>query len=686
MNASPTHSGSTIHTVNERGNARIHRKPHVFLSLGLLCYSIAIVLFPLQNKITTSDLYKKISLLPSLLDDYLWSAPSATVVIIIFLFTSCFYYYLKMKKKHRRYLQWFVYIPSVTRFFLLTLLFLYSLFPLSWTRHHLARSLESFPESTAFDSLLLLLSVIGTILCCIYCFEKLPLRIVVLIEKVVSTCFKWKESYFISSLVIITFLVTGIIAYVVLDHIPHVQDSIAQLFQAKLFKMGMLYAPLPPHKEFFDYTNIINDGKWYSQYPPGHSFLLMLGLFLGVPWLIGPLLGTLSLYTFFLLLKTLYHDRQMRYLSCGLMLLSPFFLFMSSNYMNHSSTMFFIVLFLYGYLHMCTSPSRLWALLAGLSLGYALTIRPLDACAISIPFIYYMLISSYKKRTPDIKKVLLFFGAFYLLLCVLLIYNTLTNGHPLLFGYTKKYASLGFLGTAQGGPPHTVKGGIVNTSNNLIGLNYSLFEWPVPSLIFIFMLFVIPVRRNRWDYLFISAFISLMVSYFFYYYQDLCFGPRFYYSSLPFLIILTVRGFLALPEWLQNKGFDRRRTEASLYLLLLLCFLYMLSFSLPSLIKKYSNDYWWVTAKIHNAVKEQGIHNAIVFIDVWHPPSITEPNLIPYGSGFQFNSPDLRDDVIYAIDLKWKNEKLMKAFPGRDYYLCKIHKPMSDFTLLKLNE
>jgi hypothetical protein len=138
--------------------------------------------------------------------------------------------------------------------------------------------------------------------------------------------------------------------------------------------------------------------------------------------------------------------------------------------------------------------------------------------------------------------------------------------------------------------------------------------------------------------------------------------------------------------WLEQKGFDRRTTEASLYLLLLCAFLYTFSFSLPSLINKYSDDYRWITDKIHNEVKAQEITNSIVFIDVWHPSGITEPNLIPYASGFQFNSPDLSDDVIYAIDLKEKNAKLMKAFPGRSYYLCKIHKPMSEFTLIQIDK
>jgi hypothetical protein len=111
----------------------------------------------------------------------------------------------------------------------------------------------------------------------------------------------------------------------------------------------------------------------------------------------------------------------------------------------------------------------------------------------------------------------------------------------------------------------------------------------------------------------------------------------------------------------------------------------MMSFTFPSLVKKYSNDYWWVTDKIHKEVIKQGITNAIIFIDVWHPPGITEPNHIPYGSGFQFNSPDLKDDVIYAMDLREKNSELMKGFPQRQYYLCKIHSPMADFSLLKID-
>ncbi|MEE8380564.1 MAG: hypothetical protein V3R78_01640 [Thermodesulfobacteriota bacterium] len=686
MTTSSTNAGFNINNTGEKGAVIFHRRLNVFLALGILCYITALVLSYFQNEITSSFFIKQLGSSLAAIADYLWSISSAVITIPVFFSILWLYYYAKNKGKPGKHPKWFIHFPSFSKFSLLFLFFIFTLFPLRWAQRSFTRSLESFPNFTIIDFILAFLSLAGTILCCLYCFEKLPLKIVTLIEKVTLRFFKWRKPFFIASLLMISLLATGIIAYIILDHIPHVQDSIAQLFQAKIFKMGKLYAPLPSHKEFFDYSNIINDDKWYSQYTPGHPLLLMLGLYLGVPWLIGPFLGTLSLLIFFLVIKTIYSDRRMLYLSCSLLLLSPFFLFMSSNHMNHSSTMFFILLFVFCYLRMFSSDSFTYAVISGLSLGYAMTIRPLTAVAIGTPFVCYLLYCTLQKREINIKKSLSFFAAVSLMALLLLLYNTLTNGHPFLFGYQQKYQTLGFLGSAQFGPSLTLKGGVINTSNNLIGLNLYLFEWPLPSLIFTFILFAIPVRKNRWDYLFLFSSLTLIVSYFFYYYQDLCFGPRFYYSITPFIVILSMRGFLELPHWLEEKRFDKRKTKASLYLLLFLCFLYSFAVPLPSLIKKYSNDYSFVTDKIQDAVQKQRITNAVIFIDTWFPPHITKPNLILYGSGFQFNSPDLHGEIIYALDLKDRNSELMKDFPSRKYYLCKFYSFFSDFKLLKLNE
>ena len=653
-------------------------------ALGILCYSAASLVYFFQNTIASLPLLRSTGVYLAVIADYVWSAPAAAVFMLLFI--AWFFSYARRpgaagipRFRH-------ISLSPLIRIVLLSPLFLFTLFPLRWAQRGFTRSLESFPDTTPLDAVGTLLILAGTCLCCLYCFVKLPLKITTFLERVTSWFFRLKESTVIGLCLIIFFLATGLIAYSVLDGIPHVEDSIAQLFQAKIFKQGMLYAPLPPHKEFFDYTNIINDEKWYSQYPPGHSLLLTAGLLVGVPWLIGPLLGTLSLVLFYLVTKTIYDEQRIIMVSSCLLLVSPFFLFMSSSYMNHTSTLLFLLLFLYAYLKMFASDSRWYALLAGLSLGYATAIRPLDAAAFAAPFAVYALYSLFKKRELSKHQMACFVIGTAFMVFLLLLYNQLTTGNPFSFGYQKKYPSLGFWGSSQFGPPHTLKGGIINTSNNLIGLNQYLFEWPLPSLTFIFISLSIAVKKNRWEYLMLFATLSLMGGYALYFYQDLCFGPRNYYSLTPFLILLTVRGFLAVPGWLRERGFDAKRSEATLYILLFLCIMYMFSSSLPSLIKKYSSDYWWVTDKIHKAVEADGIHNAIVFIDVWYPPGVTEPNRIPYGSGFQFNSPDLKDDVIYAMDLREKNGELMSAFPGRSYYLCKIQKPMSEFTLIKIEK
>ena len=55
---------------------------------------------------------------------------------------------------------------------------------------------------------------------------------------------------------------------------PHNVDSIAQLFQARIFLGGGLTAPAPEYPEFFGATHLlIQEGRWFSQYPPGQPKL-----------------------------------------------------------------------------------------------------------------------------------------------------------------------------------------------------------------------------------------------------------------------------------------------------------------------------------------------------------------------------------------------------------------------------
>lgn len=667
------------------------KKANLLGIIGIICLLLDGILYGLKDKISSiAPTQTIIYCLHRLIDFILHFKVHLVLIIILFLILLIFIqkrYKFKTSNIPDQYLK-------VSWAFFLLLLFFSSLFPLNWAASF-SRSHDSVLPYSPFDFILVIIGTTGIGLVLFFFFVKLPEVLVKTSNRITSLFYNCSESLFLTSCLIICFLLTNLFSYFALEHIPHVQDSIAQLFQARIFKMGSLSVPVPPHREFFDYMNIINQDRWYSQYPPGHSFLLMIGLFFKAPWIINPLLGTLSLILLYLLVKNCYGEKRVFYLSTVFFLLSPFFLFMSSSYMNHNSTMFFILLFIYFYTKTLQRPFWHYSLISGLALGYAMNIKPLTAFALGLPFCLDFTLHVCKKRGYYLKKLLWFGLGLSLMLTILFTYNYFTNGNPFLFGYQIKYHTLGFLGSAQMGPPHTLKGGFINTSNNLTALNKYLFEWPLPSLLFAFMLFLPGIKRNRWDWLLLLSSLSLVISYFFYYYQDLCFGPRFYYSSAPLLIVLTVRGFLKIPTMLAKFSFNKLKVETTLYLLLSLCFTYTLFFSLPALFKKYSNFYWHVDNTLHKTVTQTKITNAIVFINIMHPPGTsidatvppgtTIPNLPVYGSGFLYNSPDLDDSIIYALDLGEKNRELMYEYPGRNYFLWKFDAEADEFNLIKIN-
>lgn len=479
--------------------------------------------------------------------------------------------------------------------------------------------------------------------------------------------FVTKPTFFLGVLFLIFFTLTNLSSYFLFEHIPHVKDSIAQVFHAKIFALGKLTVPSPEHREFFDMqgmwdkSTMINNGKWYSQYPPGHSFLLMLGILFNAPWVINPLLGSLTVVLLYFLGKELYDERTGR-LSALLGMLSPFILFMSSEFMNHASALFFFTAFTLFFAKTMHAKRAYYAIIAGVCLGMILNIRPLTAFALALPFVFasgYLLMAQFRKYLLPMAAMM---AAFLILAGVLLSFNYLTNGDPLLFGYVVLYGPehLPGFGNAAWGEPHTPIQGLRHTLNDLNGLNKFLFEWPVPSLFFVFLLFV-SLPRNKWDYLLFASFVSLVAIYFFYWFHNWCFGPRFFYESATALIVLTARGILRLPVLLRsilNLPVTIKKIHASVTAFVALSFFVGACSNIPALVQEYGNNYMDVNAEVLHAVKKKGIKKAIIF------------TRSSYTSVLPENSPLLDGDIIYARDLGEKNHLLMSAFPGYKYYLA----------------
>ena len=96
-----------------------------------------------------------------------------------------------------------------------------------------------------------------------------------------------KTKWFAIGFVVLALVANAYVAYFLLERLPHVQDSVAYLFQAKLFASGRLWAPLPDNVIFFRHEFVVEHaGKWFSKHPPGHSALLAIGQLLNAPWIV----------------------------------------------------------------------------------------------------------------------------------------------------------------------------------------------------------------------------------------------------------------------------------------------------------------------------------------------------------------------------------------------------------------
>ena len=337
----------------------------------------------------------------------------------------------------------------------------------------------------------------------------------------------------------------ALLSIVLFERNPHLVDSIAQLFQARIFAGGNLTAPAPEHIEFFAASHLVSHaGRWFSQYPPGHPALLALGVLSGLPWLVNPLLAAATVVLLFGAGRRLLDETSAR-LAVALLVISPFALFMSASYMNHVSSAFFLTLALYAAVRGWDQRRSGWFAAAGLALGFAAMVRPLEAAAWAFALGIWIL------ARCGLRRATITAGFCLLALIPLLAYNAATTGEPLRFGYSLLWGEghgLGFH-TDPWGEPFTPLISFANTSLDFQRLNSSLLGFPLPSLIFIAFAFFTAAwyaRRREAIALLSLLLLAAPAAYFFYWHRDNYLGPRFLYSSLGPALLLTAAGMVEL--------------------------------------------------------------------------------------------------------------------------------------------
>ena len=375
---------------------------------------------------------------------------------------------------------------------------------------------------------------------------------------------------------IFTFCSSILIDKIYLGEIPHVLDSLAHQFQAKVLASGKLYAPIPP-EPLDEALNIQflqqHDGKVFSRTMPLFPMLLALAMKMSMVKFLNPFMNGLTLLLLYL---TIRKEMGERYAVIGFLLLafSPFFIFMGASMMGHPSSLLCSAMVLYGFsLYLQNkNPHGLW--LVSLGAGLFALERPYSGFVILLPISIVLLASiwcSSESRKERLAHTILL--ALPLLLCLLFLgwYNSQLTGSfwTLPRMLTAHYDTPGF-GPDKGTPGnpngHNAIRGLANIAIAVAVLSDDLFGWPglclVPALVGLLTPF--EKRKTLFGNVVRLTVLLFFFAYFIFHGQGLYFGARYYYCLLPQLLLLTAFGLERL------RGKNGEKTPALSLLLLLL--------------------------------------------------------------------------------------------------------------------
>ncbi|HSR31385.1 MAG TPA: glycosyltransferase family 39 protein [Anaerolineae bacterium] len=475
-----------------------------------------------------------------------------------------------------------------------------------------------------------------------------------------------KPNRLILIICILAFVATAAVAFFAFERLPHLEDEVSYLFQAKTMALGRLTVPSPAQPEAF-WTPFVLDhqGQRFGKYAPGWPGVLAGGVLAGAPWLVNPLLAALSLYLVYRLGQTLYDDRT-GLLAALLGLLSPLFLVLSGSFLSHLASLVWLLLFSLWFIWTAQGRSRWFALGSGLALGLAFLTRSLTAMAYTMPFVVYSLVQIVRRRHTHWSNYLLVALSGGMVAALLPLYQWVVTGDPWLNPYLLwwPYDRIGFgpdIGAMPGG--HSPYYAWVNLKQDLSRAATDVLGWPALSWAPLVLGLALRPHRTR-DWALLSPFACLVLAYLFYWIGSPArlWGPRYYFEGFGGLWLLGAVGLVKVWEW--AKGQRKAWLRPVLIGVLTLMIAANLAFTLPSRMQQ-ANGFYGITRSQLDPIAQADLHNAlvIVYADRW----------LEYGAMLAGMSPLLNDDVVYA---RGSNPELdaavIAAYPDRGvYYLHK---------------
>ncbi len=464
---------------------------------------------------------------------------------------------------------------------------------------------------------------------------------------------------FILLLCLLTLLVTASIAFFAFERLPHLEDEVAYLFQAKTMALGRLTVPSPAHPNAFWVPFVLDyRGRRFGKYPPGWPGVLALGELLGVAWLVNPVLAALALYLVYRLGKTLY-DGEIGLLAAALGFLSPLFLVLSGSFLSHMASMVWLLLFSLWFIWAARGQGGRFGLGAGVALGLAFLTRPLTAVAYAVPFVVYSVVQIFRRREASRYLLVALGGG--ATAALLPLYQWAVTGDPWLNPYVLwwPYDRLGFgpgIGAMPGG--HSPYYAWLNLKQDLSRAATDVLGWPALSWLPLLLGLVLRPRRAK-DFALPMPFVCLVIAYLFYWIGSPArlWGPRYYFEGFGGLWLLAAVGLRKVWDWAKGR---QRWLRPALAGALALMVVVNLGANLPVRLRM-AHGFYGITRSQLDPIREADLHNALVIIyaDRW----------LEYGAMLAGQSPLLDDDVLFARgSIPEADAAVIADFPGRVVY------------------
>jgi hypothetical protein len=480
----------------------------------------------------------------------------------------------------------------------------------------------------------------------------------------------WRDPL-VRNLAIGVVCVSGFLSYFVYQNHPHIPDEVMYVFHAKYLAAGKLSLSPPPVPEAFDvYLMELANGKWFSSPPPAWSMVLAIGMWLGAPWMVNPVLGGLNVLLAYAFLRAVFDLRTAR---IGVILLatSPWIVLMSINFMMHTLTLTCALVAANGVIRCRQTGGSRWALIAGLATGYASFIRPLDGLVLAVLLGIWALGFGGKRLS---------FGA---ILCLglgtaitgslALGYNYHLTGNPFHFPLAtyldKKFGpgknDLGFganrglpFGQLDPWPGYLPQEALVNAALNVFQLNIELLGWACGSLLIILLL-VFSRKLERPDRLMIAVILFVIGAFSLYWYSGgPDFGARYWYLISVPLIALAARGIQSLEHSVPEP--HRWRV---LVPVLLLSGMTLTTYIPWRAADKYYH-YLLMRPDLNTVANNPEFRNSVIFIR----GTSSHPD---YASAWFYNPLrwDTDAPVFVSLDRPELKSAITKAYPDRTYWV-----------------